>query len=173
MSVRLTREQLYVIIGVGVPGLAVVGVRFMGEGAAAAQAGEVAPGPIQLPRIEHQSPSLDSPRERALTYARQLTPREDIDSPFTPASVVEIDRGGRETTAPNGRAARPTTSGVRFTAIYSTGERLLAVIDGRSWRIGNQVSPGWVIDQISPATQQVRLRHTSGATETLSLHRFD
>ena len=170
MSRSRKLSRAYLLYGVMIPGVAIVGVRFMGSGAQATHARTPQGPAISLPSILSATPESSPELSGVLDHIRKLSRDHGIPSPFEEAAVVVRDdeRSGTAD-ARSGSIA----SNTRVSAIMRVGDISVAVIDRKTWRVGEEVTPGWRLEGIDLATDRVLLRHITGATETHPVHPFD
>ncbi len=170
MSRARTPNHVYALIGVAIPGMAIVGIRFMGDGASGANAQTGFASAPELPMLRSEPFVPPAGTSDAIEHGRRLARDLGVPSPFEEAtvSVSESEQAG-SATARSGS----TSSDVRVTAILIEAQRTIAVIDGKAHAIGDQVSPGWRLEGIDRGSNNVRLRHVSGSTEIHAIHQFD
>lgn len=170
MSHARTPKYVYLLVGVTLPGIALLGGRFVGSGAANAHA---QPGSFEAPMLPSSLSKSSEPSpdvKQMLDFGRRLTHDRGIPSPFESATVLldDIDESGTAS-ARSGSSA----SGVRVTGILIQADRTIAVIDGKAFQPDDEVAPGWRLDRIDHRASLVQLRHASGSIETHSIHQFD
>lgn len=162
MSVERLARCIVPVIAAAAPLLAIAGSWLIGpnaqpSSAAAASAATLTTSPA-TPR-----PSGD--QLEAAAYAADLSSQPLTGCPF------EVATAGHARPALPQPPTKPTvTAGeLKLTAIVS-GREVLAVLNGKLHRVGDQVGTGWTIDSIDPNAGTVTLRHAELGTQQFSVH---
>ena len=103
----------------------------------------------------------------ALAYFPQLPAAGNVRSPMMAPIVDE-----RPEPVPERQAEKlddPSRMLV-LNSVVGKGDRALASIDNRIYRVGEEPMPGWTILVINAADRTVLLRHSSGTEAILSYH---
>lgn len=146
---------------------------------------EAAGGPASA--AAQQSPSTDAPSPLADSTAASITPAR----PLTPAQVraLEFVRSLRRD-----RAARSPMDGhepdppivtcelprppvnveitefpaeISVTAVIGAGDSAAAYISHRLRRVGDEIAPGWIVEEIDARNRRVTVAHRDGRTQVL------
>lgn len=60
---------------------------------------------------------------------------------------------------------------LRLTSILLVGERQMAIIDGRTVKVGDEIANGWRLDGINARSQTVTVRHATGDEHVFGIWR--
>ncbi len=137
-------------------------LRFLGgTGPASAPAASLAP-PIAVPA----STSAPTPKQSiAAAWLAAWTPPDQIESPMLHPRHEE--QAAAPTPTSHAPAPQPTTPQFTVKTIMGSGDRVMASINGKVYRVGGEPAPGWKITAIDAATKRVEI--TGPARQTLSI----
>lgn len=154
----------YILAALMVPSIAMIGTRYMGQGASQSQAGVVK---FETPKLAaFPSISLASSNEGV-----ELGSIPEISSPFWFQEVIDdlyvnpiqIDDPYQPQQTQN------LIPDFQVTTILPHPKRPLAIIDSKPRKIGDEVAEGWELIAINGQNRTVLLVHKSGKRITLGL----
>lgn len=169
MKLHFTERQIYLMIAVAVPGATIVGARFMGSGASAAEASPGLGAVPKLPEFTRGMGELTEDAAAAIQHATQILTAPSPRSPFPIPAPIE---SGSRTDDADRNPGGPAVPDVTLTSVAKPGRFPVAVIDGRARARGQTIAPGWKIQSINIPTRSVTLVHDSGVTAQLTLDEF-
>jgi hypothetical protein len=132
---------------------------------------------LTRPESDARALALPAPSFWRWAEARSLVAPQSLSgSPFylpTPlgevADVPELfaDGASEEVVTP----VRPvvSTPQLRLTSILLVGDRQMAIIDGRTVKVGDEITNGWRLDGINARSQTVTVRHATGGEHVFGI----
>lgn len=168
-------ERLLPLAGILTPIAAIALARVL-LSAGPAEAPAAVPGMIDLSRtdaaIASGSASITDRQAAALEYLKTVERGPSLRSPMaTPAPPpVQTDPGGLVTPLPQPEDPRESLT---LTSVVGKGDRAIASISGRIYRVGDDLADGWQIATIDVAHRQVVLTNQDGRECVLSHHMKD
>lgn len=163
------------LVGILAPMAAVLAARVLSAtGPAEAPAAELEPtgAPAAMLQATPTAPSLTHEQAAAVEYVAALAQQEITRSPMMrPAPEPEI-----EPTPETVRAAPPSEDprdDLTLLSVVGKGDRAIASISGRIYRLGDEVVEGWRIQAIDVRERRVTLAHADGRECILEPERDD
>lgn len=163
-------QRLLPIAAIAAPLLTVIGARVMlSAGPAEAPAADL---PDQFLPSDQAGPvapaaTLTPQQAAAAEFARSIAARADIVSPMVQPKPEESAPPTRTVASTTTRPVDPRELLV-LNSIVGTGDRAIASIDNRLYRVGDEPLPGWTIELIDTAGRRLVLRHPSAGRAELS-----
>jgi hypothetical protein len=153
------------------PVLAVIAVRWVGQGPASASASELGPAPI-IPDVT-PAPAPPEAIARAAERARALNGKPVSSALLRVEMEPVVERSAPVSTTTSQAQVEPDAPilppSVTLTAVARGRTGPVALLDDRPRSIGDEVSPGWVIAAIDLKSRRVLLVGPKGTRHVLRL----
>ncbi|VAX42625.1 hypothetical protein MNBD_PLANCTO03-567 [hydrothermal vent metagenome] len=168
---RLSPSQVLPLAGMITPLAAVLVVRIMFGGGPAEAPAAMLESASALPAdlaTETQATPLTDEQQAAIDFLRiEVTPRP-LRSPLArPAAPMVVD----EPIVPEQFEPKPDdpSEHLVLTSIVGKGDRALASLSGKVYRIGDEVGPSWHLSEINTAERQITITSESGETRVMKI----
>lgn len=164
-------KQMVQVMGLVGPVVGLIAVRLLlGSGPADAPAAVNAEGASQVETVvEIPTPKLSTQQQAALAWIESHPIEDELTSPMYRESVMaEPEIEPMVDAVPE---IEPLANQCRLSSTAGKGNRRVASINGRLYRIGEEVADGWFIVDINVEKRTVMCRHSSGIEEELSADR--
>lgn len=163
MSLHLSKQNVYRLSAFLAPVLVVQLAPMIAKPAPRmASAGETDP----MAGMHHPFvPPKPTPQQTAaLEHAKLVlaAPIDDTPFHFAPPTAVITESGETES-----MPANPTD--YRLTSITGSGRTVLAIVNGKVRRVGDQLAPGVVLESIDADSRTITIRDENGSPISLSL----
>lgn len=162
-TVRLRREHLLLLALVVAPTVIAQGMRLLNITAPRAASASGAGPAVQAPELPVGAPSPAQSKASewiASQSARAL--RDPFAAPALPEALPEAS-ATQVLTAPDHAAAAPgRVPQFRLTGVIERGNTPLAAINGKVFRVGDEVLPGWTLQAVHGGERSVEIRHDDG-----------
>ena len=167
--IDMRRIKLFGIGAAAAPLIALVGVRMMSDnGPVSASADTLAGAEGAMTGSAKDQPLTDEQRI-AVTYARTISGKAIVSTPFYYPPARVIDATPTDPTTPNNEPVQLDRFEVRLTSVIG-GNRPLAVINGRARQIGEVVGGEWTLTAIDARAGSITLRHADGRIKSISVN---
>lgn len=160
---RIKRDHLVLLALAAAPAVVAQGLRLADltspRAASAASTAPVAAAP--------QAP-LGTPTPAQAKAAEWIATQDarSLRDPFVPPALPELDAAPSATqvvTAPEHATATPgRVPQFRLTGVIERGQKPLAAINGKVFRVGEEVAPGWTLISVHGGDRSVEIRHEDG-----------
>ena len=118
-------------------------------------------------------PNLSPTQTLALEWAKEQLQTPIVGNPLlrpkpqakpTPGSPTLVPNPATQPTEPE---LPPEVKALKLTSIMRLGGELVVTINGRAYRVGEPVLPGWFLTEIAMPTRQATLKNQAGLTARL------
>lgn len=118
-------------------------------------------------------PNLSPTQTLALEWAKEQLQTPIVGNPLlrpkpqakpTPGSPTLVPNPATQPTEPE---LPPEVKALKMTSIMRLGGELVVTINGRAYRVGEPVLPGWFLTEIAMPTRQATLKNQAGLTARL------
>lgn len=168
------RSRVMPVAGILAPVCAVIAARVLfSAGPSVAPAAEPAvPTQLNLTPTPPASVALTTEQTAALRYVTQTPPAREVDSPMARPQEPEVEPVRPVQVEPD-RPAYDPTQDLELSSVVGAGERAFASINGRIFRLGEQVLEEWTLTSVDVRNRTATLTHADGQVRVLHHNRND
>lgn len=160
---RIKREHLLLLALAAAPAFVAQGLRFAELTSPRAASAAVDAPAVAAPEQSTFAPTPAQAKAAAWVASQpSSTLRDPFVAPAPPDQASEPSSTQIVTTPDRTNTAAGRVPQFRLTGVIERGQKPLAAINGKVFRVGEEVEPGWTLISVHGGERSVEIRHTDG-----------